>query len=467
MSISITRILKVGENERVEFKQSLSERKQILEAISAFSNSKGGTVVIGIHPNNKVHGVTIGANTLENLSNEIKQNTDPTIFPSIEIASIGSKRLIVIHVQEYPVKPVWTSDRVFLRVGRTNQRASAEKIRQMIQRAQPYRWDQHTPRGSKLSDIDSSRIRAFYKAVEEERSALIVGSKSLTAVLAKLHLLNEKKPNAAAILLFGMNPQSYFVQSQVRCARFKGRDTDEFLDLKVFEDTIIEQVPSILEFIERHLRVSAKVTGKAQRSEAWEIPKEAIREAVINAICHRDYEDTGNVQVRIFDDRIEIWNPGILPEGLSIESLRGEHRSQPRNNLIANCFYRLKYIEQWGTGTNRMIRLCKRSGVPEPSFRQEHGSFVVTFKRVVSHATNTATKMKLSKTQLSILQYLKKHGGASTSELVEFLQISDRAIRKNIESMSHLLHWTGASANDPTGKYELLERTLIDPSSSE
>lgn len=95
MSVSITRILKVGENEQVEFKQSLSERKQILEAISAFSNSKGETVVIGIHPNNKVHGITIGANTLENLSNEIKQNTDPTIFPSIEIASIGSKRLIV------------------------------------------------------------------------------------------------------------------------------------------------------------------------------------------------------------------------------------------------------------------------------------------------------------------------------------------------------------------------------------
>lgn len=455
MNKFLNTIMKSGESERVEFKQSLGERKQILEAITAFSNIKGGTVFIGIEPSGKVIGVSIGANTLENLANEIKQNTDPKVYPSIETVVLRGKNIISIQVQEHPSKPVWTSDKVFIRVGRTNQRASAEKIRQMIAESQPYRWDQHTPRGSKIPDIDPKHVRSFYRTVEDERNTRIDGSKSVESILTKLHLLKNRKPTAASILLFGTNPQSHFLQAQVRCAHFKGKETNEFLDIKVFNGTIIEQVPEVLNFIRRHVNVSAKVTGKAERDEEWEYPKEAIREAVINAICHRDYEDTGNVQIRIFDDRLEIWNPGTLPSGLTLDDLKGEHRSQPRNNLIADCFYHIKYIEQWGTGTNRMIRLCKRAGVPEPSFSQEHNSFIVSFTRALDRGKKTSPDLKLNETQKSILQYIRKHHGASTSDLVHFLQISDRAVQKNLQGLKRLLRWTGKSTNDPSGKYEL------------
>lgn len=161
------------------------------------------------------------------------------------------------------------------------------------------------------------------------------------------------------------------------------------------------------------------------------------------------------MQVRIFDDRIEIWNPGSLPKGLTIDDLKSEHRSQPRNTLIADCFYHIKYIEQWGTGTNRMIRLCKQAGTPEPSFTQTHDSFIVTFKRLLTSTKKTPVDRDLNQTQKSILEYIRKHNGASTSELVIHLKMSDRAVQKNLHSLKRILRWTGKSENDPTGKYEL------------
>jgi ATP-dependent DNA helicase RecG len=439
MDANLKKILKSGESETLEFKQSLSEKDQILETVSAFSNARGGSIYIGIDTSGKANGVQIGKKTLETLANDIKLSTDPKIFPSIETISANGKEIIQV------------------RVGKTNQRVPADRIHQLVRENHPFQWDQQVIRKAALSEIDNKRVKDFLRKVEEERNTVLNGSRSVETALSKLHLQEKGKPTAAALLLFGKDPQAWFPQSEIRCARFSETEAIDFEDMTVVRETIVQQVPNVLNFIRKHVRVGAKITGKPERQETWEYPKEALREAIVNAICHRDYEDTGNVQVRIFDDRIEVWNPGTLPKGLTIEDLKGEHRSQPHNTLLAECFYLIKYVEQWGTGTNRMLRLCKDAGLPEPKFEQKAGSFVVTFRhRKKNIAEKEAVRpVRLNETQKKIISYLKKHGQAKTNELVKHIGISRTAIKKNLHAIRSLVQWIGSSDKDPQGKYQL------------
>jgi ATP-dependent DNA helicase RecG len=457
MPENVTKILKVGESETIEFKNSLAEHVQILETVSAFANTRGGAIYVGVDPKGKITGVQLGKRTLEGLANDIKLKTDPRIFPSIDTIAQNGKRIIRVVVEEHPTKPVWVGDKVFVRVGRTNQRAPSERIRQLMRETQPFQWDQRIIGKAKLSEIDPARVKSFLRKVEDERNTVFEGSRSAAGVLSKLHLLKDGKLTPAALLLFGKEPQERFLQAQVRCAKFNGPEPVDFADIKVLSGTIIEQVPEILSLIRKHINVAAKITGKPEREEVWEYPREALREAVVNAICHRDYEDTGNVQVRIFDDRLEVWNPGTLPPGVTLESLKADHRSQPRNILIAQCFYLIKYVEQWGTGTNRIIKLCREARLPAPEFAQKAGSFVVTFRRAKKFVRKAETlpSVRLNETQKKILRYLEKRGEARTNELVEAIRVSRTAIQNNLKKLSELIEWTGSSATDPEGKYKL------------
>lgn len=450
-------VFKLTESERLELKSSLAERQEILETISAFSNSQGGTIYIGIAPKGKIIGLNVGNQTIETLANEIKQNTDPRIFPTIEIQRINDKDVIVIKVAEYPTKPVWVKDKVFLRVGRSNQRASAEKIRDFILESKVFKWDNQVIPKSKLSEIDGDRVKAFLHKAEEARNTTFDTLRSTGNVLEKLNLIKVGKLTNAAILLFGKNPQKHFIQSEIRCARFNGTEPVDFADMQVINGTIIEQVPNVLNFIRRHINVRVEITGEPERKEIWEYPKEALREAIVNAICHRNYEDTGNVQVRIFDNRLEIWNPGSLPGNLTVEMLRGDHRSRPRNELIARCFYLIKYIEQWGTGTNRMIKLCQEARLPALQFIDLIDSFVVIFSRKEQKSDRAKLKprVELNTRQTKIIEYLKKNKEASTYELAKSLNTTERTIQRNIKQISEIVQWTGVSPKDPKGKYVL------------
>ena len=446
------------ESEKLELKTSLSEKEEILETISAFSNKRGGKILIGIEPSGKVPGITIGKNTIENLAGEIKQNTDPKVFPNISVKKLDTKEIIEIDVAEYPIKPVFVKDKVFIRVGKSNQRASAEKIRSFIDDQRTRHWDNETA-VIKLSEISTQKVKTFVRRYEEERYTSLEGSKSTESILKKLKLLKGKKPSNAAVLLFSKEPQSHFYNSLVRCARFKGNEAIDFQDMQDIEGTLIEQVPAVLSFIRKHLNIAASIKGRPERENIWEIPHDALREAVINAVCHRDYESTANVQVRIFDDRLEIWNPGLLPDNISIEELKKEHPSVPRNELIARCFYMIKYIEQWGTGTNRIVRLCKEAGIKEPVFKEAGGSFVVSFPRLFTEII--IPKIKLTITQKRILEYLSKSGEASTAELTEKLNIAPKTVHRNINKIKDLIEWTGNTTNDPKGKYTIKDKIDI------
>lgn len=443
---------KYSESEKIELKTSLAEIKDIVETISAFSNARGGAIFIGINPTGKVTGVTIGQNTIENLAANIKRDTDPVVFPNIEIENINSKTVIKIAVKESPVKPVFAKGKVFIRVGKSNQKATADEIRRLFKSHSLKKWDQQT-NNIKLTEIASTKIKSFLRRIEDETDTKYEGSKKIDSVLKKFELLEGKKLTNAAILLFGKAPQKHFISSQVRCAKFKDNEAIDFEDFRDIDGTLIDQIPLVLEFIKKHINVGISISGKPERDEIWEIPQEALREAVINAICHRDYESSANVQIRIFDNRLEIWNPGILPPEITIKQLKQEHPSIPRNNLIAKTFFRARLIERWGTGTNRIIRLCKEAKISVPIFEEKVGSFVVTFKRV--SVSKDIQDLKLTKTQKAIIEYLKVVEEASASEISLELNIDIRTVHRNMKKLVNIITWTGDSFRDPKGKYKI------------
>jgi len=401
-----------GESQSLEFKESLKLKDEIGETVSAFSNSDGGTIIVGASDNGGVPGVDIGKNTLEELANYIKRNTDPHIFPSVKIQEVGRESVVVVEVKGSAEKPVFFKNHAYKRVGKTNQMISSSELRKLAKESggRVY-WDERVCEDADLEDIEEEKVRWFLKEARHERGLDINESSSVEDALLRLKLLKAEKPTNGAVLLFGRDPQRKFIQSEIKCIRFKGVGvTGEMIDLRTVGGDVFDQLIEAEKFIFNNIALSAWIEdGKIQRQERWEYPPKAIREALANAISHRDYETTSKVQVRIFDDRMEFWNPGRLPEGWTVETLRHVHESIPRNPAIAKQFFWVKYIEEVGTGTNKIIEWCIDWGLPEPEFEFTGTSLVVTFRK--SRLTDEyLEQLGLNDRQKRAVTHLKERG---------------------------------------------------------
>ncbi|MBM3241859.1 hypothetical protein FJZ31_36780 [Candidatus Poribacteria bacterium] len=315
-----------GENQTAEFKSSLKLLNEIGETISGLANTSGGIILIGVSDEGKILGVDIGKKTMEDLANFLKENTDPKIYPEIKSLKIDDKKLIEISLKESDEKPVFFKAHAFQRVGKTNQRIYASKIRELAKQERvKLHWDEKICERANLEDVDEEKVKWFPEKARYERRLEINPNTSVREALERLELTRNGRVTNAALLLFGKNPQRFFLQAETRCGRFKGtKPLKPFIDMKVFGGSIIDQVDVAVDFVLRHISMAAWVSeGKVEREEKWEYPPDAIREAIVNAICHREYEQGSNVQVRIFDDRIEIWGCGLLPEPLTVEALNG------------------------------------------------------------------------------------------------------------------------------------------------
>ena len=378
MKNKLIELIKKGENEKVEFKEKFD--RETIETISAFANTSGGVILIGVTDEGKIKGIGIGKKTLEDIANRIKQNTDPKLYPKTELSEIENKKIILVEVNESKSKPVLAFGRAYRRVGKTNQKLSSEEIRKLARETEKFYFDEQICEEASLADIDGEKVKWFIREAKKQRKLEIQEEVSIKETLMRLNLLKREKLTNAAILLFGKNPQKFFPQAEVKCARFKGIEPLEFIDMKVFRGNIIDQREDALEFVKEHIKLQAKLIG-TQRVEKWEYPLEAIREAITNAIVHRDYEIQSNVQIRIFDDKLEVWGVGPLPKPLTVEDLKKKHKSILRNPLIGKSFFLIKFIEEWGTGINRIIKSCLEYGLPEPLFEEISGSLVVTFRK--------------------------------------------------------------------------------------
>ena len=433
--MNLKEIVSRGESETLEFKKSPGEHKEIIETITAFSNTEGGKIIIGVSKSGKLLGVEVGKDTIERLTNKISQNTDPKVHPRITTRKINSKSIIIIDVQESSDHLVLAFGRPYKRVGKSTVRMSKDEYERVIleKHKEKLYFDNQICGEANLKVIDKEKVNVFLRKAKFERRLDVGPDISIKEALERLSLIKNNKLTNAAILLFGKNPQRFFLQAETRCARFKGTEPIEFIDMKVFGGNIIDQREDGLEFVKEHIKLHAEIKG-TERVEKWEYPIEAIREAITNAICHRDYEISSNVQIRIFDDRVEIWGCGLLPSPLTIEDLKKKHDSILRNPLLGKCFFLIKYIEQWGTGTNRIIKECLMHGLPEPLFEEISGSIVVSFRKF--HTLEALEKLGLNKRQIKSIEYIKKQGNITNREYQNLCSgISRETLRKDLNDL--------------------------------
>lgn len=429
-------LIREGESQEVEFKESLKLKDEIGENVSSFSNTNDGVILVGVTDSGKRKGIEMGEDTLEDLANFIKQYTDPHVYPKLTPHKIDDKSILAINVKESSEKPVFFKHHAYKRIGKSTHRLSASEIRELARKSggKVY-WDKQICHEAGLEDIDENRVKEFLETAKRSRDLDIDPEVPVKEALTKLKALKNDKPTNACVLFFGENPQDFFSQAETRCGKFEGTKARKpFSDMKVLDGPISEQVDKAEQFVLDHMKKAAWLEpGEVKRKEKWEYPPDAIREGIVNAICHRDYQTTSNVQIRMLEDRIEIWNPGTLPGELTPESLKREHESIPRNPLIAQLFFLSKEIEKWGTGTNEMVEECIKHGLPEPEFKESDSSFVVTIRKGLTE--ENLEKMGLNKRQIKGFKYIMKNGSITNREYRKINDVSRDTARLDLSEL--------------------------------
>jgi len=313
--------------------------------------------------------------------------------------------------------------------------------------------------GATFRDIDKSQVTAFVETAEAVGRLKLKGSRAPKAVLQNFNLLRDGRPTNAAILLFGKDPRRFFNNVQVHCIHFHGTEKRKPIGSQQPYE-IDEAVEFVLGKIDR--RVGTRATS-TQAPVTFEIPRPVIVESIVNAVAHRNYRHNGFVQVIVFADRIEVWNPGELPPGLTPELLREPHGPIPRNPLIAEPLFRVKYAEKVGTGTTDMIADCRDAGLPEPDFEQRGPHFVVTLWRdwltaevIARFNLNDRQKQAVSHAKvmgrINNARYREISGVSERTALRELRQLTDLGIFAKIGGTGQSAHYVIAKAKPVSGK---------------
>jgi len=265
------------------------------------------------------------------------------------------------------------------------------------------------------------------------RSSLSENIPTKDALVHYCLLKNEKLTNAA-VLLFGKEPRRFHPQAETKCIHCPGIElTKPFISYHVYQGTIFDQIDEAYGFVMGIIKLPVVPEhGKVPAKMEFEIPDFVIKEAIVNAIAHRDYHSDASVQVMVFSDRIEIWNPGELPSELTPESLKQQHYSVPRNHDICECLYRVAYVQKVGSGTTDMVKLCKEKGLPEPEFKQMAGSFVVTIWK------NKFTKeylenLGLNERQIKAVAYIKEKRAITNKEYQRLIDVSKKTASRDLQ----------------------------------
>ena len=293
--------------------------------------------------------------------------------------------------------------------------------------------------GATLSDLSPDKLALFLARAQSQRGFALDPATPMQSALTHLNLLDAGQPSHAAVLLFGQTPQRFLPSSELKCMHFHGtRVSKPIPSYHIYKGTVFELVDQALDFcLSKIARTVGTRSAGPQAPVDYELPREAVAEAIVNAVAHRDYTSNASIQVMLFADRLEIWNPGELPPQLTVDNLRRPHASIPRSPRIAEPLFLARYIEKAGTGTLDMIHLCAQAGLPQPEFRQDGGQFIQTLWRPkatdlvpgtepqgTQSGTKLGTKSAPSRHQVEIL--VKASTGAALTELMAIDGRTDR-----------------------------------------
>lgn len=426
-----------GESDTLEFKKSTAKLHAAFETVCAFLNGNGGTVLIGVTDNRKIVGQQVSDSTKRDIASKIAQ-IEPAAQPSIEYVDITPElQVIAIKVNPGEHAPYDYDGRSFQRTQSSTERMSQHRYEQkIIERGQlNHSWEDAVDNTSSIDELDNEEIhQAIMEGISEKRIPASIAKENTDKILRQLELTVNGKPKRAAIALFGKTIRSEYSQCWLKLARFKGTDKlGEFIDNQQFHCNLFKILEEADNFLRRHLPIASHFKpGQLRRIDTSALPMLAVREALVNAVCHRDYSSrSGYISIAIFDDRVEIWNNGTLPNELKLSDLKRKHDSVLRNNLIAKIFYLRGFIEAWGTGTTKILQLCKDEGLPVPTFSERTGGFLVTFKLATPMGGEVAQKERVSIDSLSprqqeILRLLEEKGMLSAIQITDSLQGTTR-----------------------------------------
>ncbi|MDL2263160.1 putative DNA binding domain-containing protein [Synergistaceae bacterium OttesenSCG-928-I11] len=432
------------EKQNVEWKSVWKD--DYLAWICGFANAQGGSLYIGVDDSGKPIGLRNGRKLLEDLPNKIRDALGITV--NVDLHE-GPPDYIVIEVPSYSI-PISCKGAYYYRSGATNQRLTGAELESFILRRRGVNWDSSPVPHANLSDIDELLVRDFCKnAVKKGRLDESVLSEPLDEIIGRLRLKNGEYLTNAALLLFGSEADRWFSSAYVKVGFF---ETDADL---IYQDEIrgplFQQADKTLELVYfKYLKAKISYEG-ILREERYPYPKEALREALLNAIVHKDYASGIPIQISVYDDRLYIGNIGRLPESWTIENLMGKHVSKPFNPTIANAFYLAGYIESWGRGVEKICRACEADGITHPQYTVNPSDIMIKFTapedRIVrlndSPPSNGFTEKftesftekftEVTENEWELLKFLNENPRYTTAELAARLSVSRQTVSKRIK----------------------------------
>ena len=417
--------LKSVESQNVEFKSNW--RDEYLKVICAFANTDGGVLILGVDDNGRPIGLKNAKKLLEDVPNKIKDILG--IIPKVITESKKGKDNLIIKVKP-SYAPISYHGRYFVRSGSTIQELKGKELTKFLISKSDRDWDEYAEEKGSIDYIDIKTVERF-KEIAIKRLPFVKEEKDNLKLLQKLNLIENGKQKKAAILLFGKNPKRFYTSAFIKIGKFI-TDTDIVASDDV-EGNLFNQVEKAIELLRTKYLISEIKFEGIYRKEELEYPEAALREAIINAVIHRDYIGA-HTQLKIYPDKLILWNEGTLPNDIKIADLKKSHPSRPRNELLADIFFKAGLIETWGRGTIKITNECKKAKLPEPEFKEEFGGFSVCFYKDIFTEENLR-KLGFNERQVKAVLYVKEKGKITNKEYREVTGLSDEGARTDLNEL--------------------------------
>ncbi len=451
--MKIDEILQGNEGTTLEFKENIKSEDKIISTLIAFSNTSGGRVIIGVQDKTRhIVGVEDPHKVTEVLSNKIHEMIEPRILPNIEVIPYRNTHLISVEVYPSSVRPHYIKSKgretsTYVRIGSTTRQADAALLKVIERSTIAKTFDEEPCYETSCEDIDFTAATQLFEPHRKLQQSDFVS----LGIIVKQG--KELMPTVGGILLFGKDRLKFFPDAWIQVGAFERFEKTKILDTQKITTFFPQAVEETLNFVKRNLRVGLEINN-IQHQEVWEIPKVALREAIINAVVHTDYSLGATIKVAVFEDRVEIENSALLPWGLTFEDLKAGV-SKLRNPIIARVFNELGLIEQWGSGITRMTNACLEAGLEAPYFEEIGPRIRVTFYK------QKVSQFIMNDLDQFIFGLLTFCGPLSTHQITSCVGISKRSVINRLSGMADKgqIIELSQSPNDPKKKYSLRENT--------
>lgn len=480
----IEEILK-GESEKIEFKEN-AKTNTYIKTVVAFANGNGGKIVFGVKDNKEIVGVENEFEVMDGIINAISDNCYPMIVPDISLHTLENKTVILVEIEGGKKKPYYLKSKgvqkgTYIRSGATTRIIEEDYVlKELVLEGKNKYFDQQVCHGESVSDEEIEKFCEWLEKLARKNSQNDTEIRKITRnTLLSWKVLEEKNgrifPTNAYILLSGK--ENWEVSRKIQCGVFKGETRSIFVDKKEFEGSIIMQLEKAYQYVLEKINLGSDIVG-IYRVDKYEIPPKSIREVIANAVIHRSYLEPNDIQVALYDNRLEITSPGMLLSGVNVKRMK-EGYSKLRNRAIASVFAYVNIIEKWGSGIPRIMNEIREYGLQEPEFIIFENDFRVNIYRKnynTTQSTQGSTQNRINTTQdISKKEKLDVKNLTETEKtiintIINNPEMSQKQIADNLNwtvnkvkyymkkfKQKNILKYEGTSQN---GKWEIQEENL-------